>query len=61
LEYRNDTLVVPVRAVGDEEGTSKVRVSTGKGIERRSVRLGMHDGMLIEIVAGLDPGEVVVY
>ena len=61
LEYRNDALVVPIRAVLDEEGTSKVRVRTGKGIERRSVRLGMHDGMLIEIVAGLDPGEVVVY
>ena len=61
LEYKNDTLVVPIRAVVNEEGTSKVRVRTAKGIERRQVRLGLHDGMFIEILAGLDPGEVVVY
>ena len=61
MEYKNDTLVVPIRAVVNEEGTSKVRVRTAKGIERRQVRLGLHDGMFIEILAGLDPGEVVVY
>ena len=61
LKYKNQTLVVPIRAVVNEKGTANVRVRSAKGIKRREVQLGMHDGMMIEIVEGLNLGEIVVY
>ncbi|MCA9053262.1 MAG: efflux RND transporter periplasmic adaptor subunit [Planctomycetaceae bacterium] len=54
--------VVPVAAVKQDEQGTCVFVVQGEPptIERREVRLGLNDGRIAEILAGLKPGEQVV-
>ena len=61
LEYKKDVLVVPILAVDQLNGHPEVRVKTLVGVESRPVRLGLDDGMFIEIVEGLAEGDTVVY
>jgi len=53
-------LAVPVAAVFEQGGTYVCGVRTGKTVERREVTLGQGNDKLVEITAGLEPGDVVV-
>ena len=54
-------LAIPRSAVIDDGGLDVVYVQTGgEAFVRRSVRLGIHDGGLVEVVSGVAPGERVV-
>lgn len=54
-------VAVETTAVLDEDGVSVVYVQTGgESFERRSVRLGIHDGAYVEVTEGLAVGEWVV-
>lgn len=56
-----EALVVPARAVQDIDGVPTVFVRVGEGTFRtRPVRVGAAAGGLVEIIAGLEPGERVV-
>lgn len=54
-------LVVPVTSVRGGAGTGQVWVDDGTGaaLEERSVELGVSDGTVIEVLAGLEEGEQV--
>ena len=54
--------VVPVAAVKQDEQGTCVFIVEGEPptIERREVRLGLNDGVIAEILGGLQPGEQVV-
>jgi len=55
-----DVLVVPVQSVVMQGGRRVVYVADGKGgFTPRPVRVGQDDGTLIEVVEGLEAGEVV--
>jgi len=54
------TLVVPTRAVTREGDLTGVTLRTANGDERRWVRLGAPSGQMIEVSAGLRPGDRVV-
>ena len=55
------TAAVPMDAVVDDGGTDVVYVQTGgESFERRPIRLGIRDGLYVEALDGLVPGEWVV-
>ena len=57
-----DVLLVPVEAVSHAKGDATVRVAVGDNAPvARSVAAGETDGVLIEVLSGLEPGETVVY
>ena len=57
-----DVLLVPVEAVSRAKGEATVRVAAGdNATEPRAVVTGQTDGVWIEVVSGLSPGETVVY
>ncbi|MDO3385311.1 efflux RND transporter periplasmic adaptor subunit [Gilvimarinus sp. SDUM040013] len=54
-------LAIPVSAIIDDGGQPTVYVQTeGESFARRTVTLGLRDGNLVEVVAGVAPGEWVV-
>ena len=56
-----DALIVPEAALLEEQGAYSVIVQTaGESYEKRSVKLGVSDGMFIEILSGVEEGERVV-
>jgi HlyD family secretion protein len=60
LVVEREGLAVPVAAVGsDATGATVMRVKDGL-VERVSVKTGIRDGSLIEIVEGLNAGDLVV-
>ena len=55
---RKDVLVVPVEAVfDDEKGEKYVNLITEEGVEERTVKTGISDGISIEIIEGLNEGD----
>ena len=54
------TLVVPLRAIAREGDLTGVRLRTAQGDELRWVRLGITAGDVVEVSAGLRPGDVVI-
>ena len=61
LVRKDNVLVIPLQAVGIQEGVARVHVRTSTGVEPRKVQLGAQDGLNIEIADGLHEGEEVVY
>jgi RND family efflux transporter MFP subunit len=59
LEERKDTLLVPFRAVETEAGQAYVTRVTGSGSERVAVTLGLITDTQVEILSGLEAGDVV--
>jgi multidrug efflux pump subunit AcrA (membrane-fusion protein) len=57
----DDALVVPVTAVQGGSGSGNVWVDAGDGSdpEERAVKLGVNDGVMVEVVEGLEEGESV--
>lgn len=54
-------VVVPNRAIVDDNGTPVAYVQTGgESFERRVLALGATDGVRTHVVAGIEPGEMVV-
>jgi HlyD family secretion protein len=60
LESRQDVLAVPARAIRREQGRSVVYVAGAAGPETRPVTVGWKDGPWIEVLAGLEEGEIVL-
>jgi len=61
IDKRSNVLLVPGRAVTqDNQGNSVVMVMIGEQIQPRVVVLGITDGIQIEVVEGLQEGDVVV-
>ena len=56
-----DTLVIPNRALVEDEGQSVAFVQlSGELFQKRYVKLGLRDGEHVEVLSGLDAGEQVV-
>ena len=54
-------LTVPVNAISEEQGNYYLYVQvTGESFTKRAVTPGMYDGVQIEIMIGLEPGERIV-
>ncbi len=60
LEDRMDALVVPAESVQDLNGQSVVFVMTGGVARLREVVPGVDNGMMTELVLGVEPGEEVI-
>jgi HlyD family secretion protein len=60
-DYRSQVLLVPSRAIGEnEQGEKIVKVMSDEQIEERVVVVGLDDGYQTEIRSGLSEGETVV-
>jgi RND family efflux transporter MFP subunit len=59
IEQRKDTLIVPFRAVETEGGQAYVTRVTASGSERVAVQLGLITDTQVEILSGIDEGDVV--
>jgi RND family efflux transporter MFP subunit len=59
-ETRQDTLVIPKRALSLESIGDTVYVADGEVASRRDVKLGFQEGDLVEIVDGVSEGERIV-
>lgn len=61
LEERRDVLVIPERVVTFEGDSAWVEVPGPAGSrERRSVRTGLSDAILVEVLEGLEEGDLVL-
>lgn len=61
IERRDSVLVIPERLVRTENDTSRVTVLLANGQqEERIVRLGLSDAISVEVLEGLNPGDLVV-
>jgi HlyD family secretion protein len=59
LFRKEDVLIIPAMAVQRDADGPFVIVVEGRRTERRTIRLGITDGINIEVVEGLEKGEVV--
>ncbi len=59
-DTRTETVLIPKRALVEEEGSQYVFVSKGEEAERREVQVGYEDGAVIEVRSGVAVGEQVV-
>ncbi len=59
-DVRDETILIPKRAVVEEDGEAFVFVNDGETAVRRTVELGYEDGDAIEIRSGVSVGESVV-
>jgi RND family efflux transporter MFP subunit len=60
VEAAGDGVAVPAQAISYSGGKSYVNVLAGNKMARREVILGLHEGELVELRAGLSAGEQVV-
>ena len=54
---RTNVVMVPVTAVFNEQGTRVAYVVTATGTETRPIEMGESNDRMVEIAAGLQPGE----
>ena len=60
IEKREDVLVIPERLITYAADTARVTVGvTGEATEERIIETGLSDGIQIEVLSGLDAGEVI--
>jgi len=60
VEDRDDILQIPVESVVHAGDGPEVLISDGLDVESRSVRLGRNDEERVEVLAGINDGELVV-
>ncbi|MCL7972130.1 MAG: efflux RND transporter periplasmic adaptor subunit [marine benthic group bacterium] len=60
IDRRDDVLVIPERLIRFEEDGARVTVLTGEVTEEREIETGLSDALNIEVVSGLEEGELVV-
>ncbi len=60
LEAREDVLAVPIKALRRERGKNIVYVLVNGEPHQREVTVGWRDGQWVEVVAGLEDGELVL-
>jgi len=53
----DDSIVVPVQAVHGDQDQAYVYVVDGRSAEQRNVKLGLRSPDLVELTAGVEPGE----
>ncbi len=56
----DNVLIVPISAVGNEEGSRFVYIYEDGVVGKRYVTVGMQDASNIQILDGLEPGQIVV-
>lgn len=61
LARKENVLIVPRRAVELTDGVAQVRVKSAVGLRPQPVSLGAQDGLHVEILEGLNEGDVVAY
>ncbi len=54
-----DALVIPTTAVKGGSGTGVVWIDTDGAAEKRTIELGVTDGTLVQVVSGLEEGDMV--
>jgi len=59
IEQRNDILMVPFRAIETEGGQAYLTQVTGAGTERVAVTMGLITDTQIEILSGIEEGDVI--
>jgi len=59
-DTRDETTLIPKRAVLEEDGRTFVFVHAGETATRREVKLGYEDGPAVEALEGVKPGDEVV-
>jgi multidrug efflux pump subunit AcrA (membrane-fusion protein) len=60
IDRRDNVLLIPNRAIQGTPENPWVEVVTNNETKRISVALGLSDGMLTEVLSGLEEGEEVV-
>lgn len=60
VQHSANALVIPLLCVTDERGQSRVRVKKRGGAAMREVKLGLANDALVEVLDGLDEGELVL-
>jgi hypothetical protein len=60
LETREDVLAAPVQAVAGHDTKPTVFVVKNAVLEERAVTLGLETPNLVEIISGIDEGDLVV-
>lgn len=58
-EQALDAVVIPINAVYSAESNPYTYVILGDEIERRTLEIGMNDGVFYEVVSGLEEGELI--
>lgn len=58
-EVVKDVMLVPIEGVFNEDGKTICYIKQGEATERREVKVGKSNDDLVEIVAGLNEGEIV--
>lgn len=59
-DEREDALAVPIEAVVESLGRKRVFVQVGDRAEERIVETGLDDGVYVEILSGLEEGEILI-
>ncbi len=59
-DVREDTVLIPKRAVLEEDGETFVFVNLGETAERREIELGYEDGASVEVRTGVASGDQIV-
>ena len=59
-DVRESSVLIPKRAVVEEDGESYVFINSGDTVTRRAVQLGYEDGDAVEVRSGVQVGDAVV-
>ena len=59
-DVRGETVLIPKRAIIEQDGESFVFVNNGETAVRRAVELGYEDGDAVEVRSGVAPGDKVI-
>jgi membrane fusion protein (multidrug efflux system) len=60
LEERPDALVISAQAITTAKGKSSVLVVSNGKVEKRAIKIGVDDGLLVEVLDGLSGSEAVI-
>ncbi len=60
IREKNDVIVIPERLVAFEKDKRFVEVKEGEKISRKEIKTGLSDGLDIEVIAGVKPGDLLV-